>query len=116
MVTLAFKRRQLGGGPKAKWLKGLSSIMLVNREGLMPYLRQKTTFYSSLKARRIKPLWGQRPWHVTHGYDTAPYRSLLIEEYGVQAIISKETKCRCRESDSSVVQMKLGNASGGKAS
>ena len=29
MVTLAFKRRQLGGGPKAKWLKGLSSIMLV---------------------------------------------------------------------------------------
>ena len=33
MVTLAFKRRQLGGGPKAKWLKGLSSIMLVKREG-----------------------------------------------------------------------------------
>ena len=33
MVTLAFKRRQLGGGPKAKWLKGLSSIMLVVREG-----------------------------------------------------------------------------------
>ena len=33
LVTLAFKRRQLGGGPKAKWLKGLSSIMLVNREG-----------------------------------------------------------------------------------
>ena len=29
MVTLAFKRRQLGGGPKANWLKGLSSIMLV---------------------------------------------------------------------------------------
>jgi hypothetical protein len=46
-----------------------------------------------------------------------PYRSfLLIEEYGVQAIISKETKCRCRESDSSVVPMKLGNADGGKAS
>ena len=45
-----------------------------------------------------------------------PYRSfLLIEEYGVQAIISKETKCRCRESDSSVVPMKLGNADGGKA-
>ena len=43
-----------------------------------------------------------------------PYRSfLLIEEYGVQAIISKETKCRCRESDSSVVPMKLGNADGG---
>ena len=71
MVTLAFKRRQLGGGPKAKWLKGLSSIT---------------------------------------------YRSFLfIEEYGVQAIISKETKCRCRESDSSVVPMKLGNADGGKA-
>ncbi len=30
MVTLAFKRRQLGGGPKAKWLKGWSSKMLVN--------------------------------------------------------------------------------------
>ena len=44
-----------------------------------------------------------------------PYRSLLIEEYGVQAIISKETKCRCKESDSSIVPMKLGNADGGKA-
>ena len=33
MVTLSFKRSQLGGGPKAKWLKGLSPIMLVNREG-----------------------------------------------------------------------------------
>jgi hypothetical protein len=45
-----------------------------------------------------------------------PYRSFhLIEEYGVQAITSKETKCRCRESDSSVVPMKLGNADGGKA-
>ena len=44
-----------------------------------------------------------------------PYRSLLIEEYGVQVIISKETKCRFRESDSSVVPMKLGNADGGKA-
>ncbi|WP_277587596.1 hypothetical protein [Psychrobacillus antarcticus] len=30
MVTLAFKRRQLGGGPKAKWLKGWSSKILVN--------------------------------------------------------------------------------------
>ena len=45
-----------------------------------------------------------------------PYRSFLpIEGYGVQAIISKEAKCRCRESDSSVVLMKLGNADGGKA-
>ncbi|KMY50199.1 hypothetical protein AC625_12375 [Peribacillus loiseleuriae] len=45
-----------------------------------------------------------------------PYRSfLLIEEYGVQAIISKKAKCHCRESDSSVVPMKLGNADGGKA-
>jgi len=39
----------------------------------------------------------------------------VIEEYGVQAIQSKETKSRCRESDSSVVPMKLGNADGGKA-
>jgi len=30
-------------------------------------------------------------------------------------IISNETKCRCRESDSSVVPMKLGNADEGKA-
>jgi hypothetical protein len=46
-----------------------------------------------------------------------PYRSFLfLEEYGVQAITSKVTKCRCRESDSSVVPMKLGNADGGKAS
>ena len=45
-----------------------------------------------------------------------PYRSFLfLEEYGLQAIKSKETKCRCRESDSSVVPMKLGNADGGKA-
>jgi hypothetical protein len=46
-----------------------------------------------------------------------PYRSFFFffEEYGVQAIKSKETKCRCRESDSSVVPMKLGNANGGKA-
>ncbi|PGM50642.1 hypothetical protein CN946_20805 [Bacillus sp. AFS053548] len=45
-----------------------------------------------------------------------PYRSFhLEEEYGVQTITSKETKCRCRESDSSVVPMKLGNANGGKA-
>jgi len=40
----------------------------------------------------------------------------LLEKYGVQAIKSKETKCRCREADSSVVPMKLGNADGGKAS
>ncbi|WP_218971219.1 hypothetical protein, partial [Peribacillus loiseleuriae] len=32
-VTLVLKRRQLGGGAEAKRLKGLSSIMLVNREG-----------------------------------------------------------------------------------
>ncbi len=45
-----------------------------------------------------------------------PYRSfLLLEEYGVEVIISKETKCRCKESDSSVVPVKLGNANGGKA-
>jgi hypothetical protein len=44
-----------------------------------------------------------------------PYRSFLLEEYGVQAIKGKVTKCRCRESDSSVVPMKLGNADGGKA-
>ncbi|WP_169803745.1 hypothetical protein [Neobacillus niacini] len=40
----------------------------------------------------------------------------MLEEYGVQAIKSKEAKCRFRESDSSVVPMKLGNADGGKAS
>lgn len=45
-----------------------------------------------------------------------PYRSFLEKEYGVQAIQSKETKRRYRESDSSVVPMKLGNADGGKAS
>jgi hypothetical protein len=46
-----------------------------------------------------------------------PYRSFLfLEEYGVQAITSEETKCRASGSDSSVVPMKLGNADGGKAS
>jgi hypothetical protein len=32
-VTLVFKRRQLGDGLKAKWLKGYSSIMFVIRDG-----------------------------------------------------------------------------------
>jgi hypothetical protein len=34
-VTLVFKRRQLDSEPKAKWLKGLSSIMFVYSRGLM---------------------------------------------------------------------------------
>jgi hypothetical protein len=80
----------------------------------MPYLRQKVTFYLSLKARRIKPLWSKRPWHVTHGYDTATREALPVSSCR-RVIISKETKCRCRESDSSVVPMKLGNVDGGKA-
>ncbi|SFN29132.1 hypothetical protein SAMN05421832_1368 [Psychrobacillus psychrodurans] len=77
MVTLAFKRRQLGGGPKANWLK-IEPHNVSKSRGLMPYLRQKTTFYSSLKARGMKPLWGQRPWQVTHGYDTATRETLAV--------------------------------------
>ncbi len=59
---------------------------------------QKATFYPLLKARRINPLWSQRPWHVIHRYDTATKDTLsvssFLKEYGVQVIISKETKCR----------------------
>ncbi len=45
-----------------------------------------------------------------------PYQSFfLIEEYGVQAIKARKPNAG-RESDSSVVPMKLGNADGGKAS
>ncbi|MEH7418695.1 hypothetical protein V7266_25870, partial [Neobacillus drentensis] len=46
--------------------------------GLMLYLQQKATFYPSLGARWIKPLWSQRPWHVTHRYDTATRETLLV--------------------------------------
>lgn len=83
----------------------------------MSYLRQKTTFYSSLKARRIKPLWGQRPWHVTHGYDMATRETLPVSSYRRVWLTSNNKKGNqmpCRESDSSVVPMKLGNADGGK--
>lgn len=52
---------------------------------------------------------------IWYGNSGDPTGLFYIEEYGVQAIISKEAKCRCRESDSSVVPMKLGNADGGKA-
>ncbi len=45
-----------------------------------------------------------------------PYRSFLLEEYGVQAITSKETKCRVGSRIAALVPMKLGNADGGKAS
>jgi hypothetical protein len=48
-----------------------------------------------------------------------PYRSFLIfliEEYGLQVIKKRGNQMPCRESDSSVVPMKLGNADGGKAS
>ena len=77
MVTLAFKRRQLGGGPKAKWLKGLSSKMLVNeRADALP--AAESYILSFAKGKKIKPLWGQRPWHVTHGYDTATRETLPV--------------------------------------
>ncbi|QFF97827.1 hypothetical protein PB01_02805 [Psychrobacillus glaciei] len=100
-------------------VEGIELHNVSKSRGLMLYLQQKATFYPSLKARRIN-LSGVRDLGTSH-MDMVrqlgrPYRSfLLIEEYGVQAIISKETKCRCRESDSSVVPMKLGNADGGKA-
>ncbi len=52
-------------------------------------------------------------WYGNSGDPTGLF--FFLEEYGVQAITSKETKCRCRESDNSLVPMKLGNADGGKA-
>ena len=64
-VTLVFKRRQLGGG-QSQMVEGIELHNVSKSRGLMPYLRQKATFYPSLMARWIKPLWSQRPWHVTH--------------------------------------------------
>ena len=52
---------------------------------------------------------------IWYGNSGDPIGLFFLEEYGVQAIKSKETKCRFRESDSSVVPMKLGNADRGKA-
>ncbi|MBA9028820.1 hypothetical protein HNP81_004141 [Peribacillus huizhouensis] len=56
MVTLAFKRRQLGGGPKATWLKGLSSIMLVNRmeERLLPVITLTRDTFTTHRGRYTK--------------------------------------------------------------
>ena len=54
MVTLVFKRRQLGGGPKAKWLKGLSSINFSKLRGLMPYLRAESYILSFVKGKKGK--------------------------------------------------------------
>lgn len=54
MVTLAFKRRQLGDGPKAKWLKGLSSIIVSKSGGLMPYLRAESNILSFIKGKKGK--------------------------------------------------------------
>lgn len=54
MVTLVFKRRQLGDGPKAKWLKGLSSINVSKSRGLMPYLRAESNILSFVKGEKDK--------------------------------------------------------------
>ena len=49
-----FKRRQLGGGPKAKWLKELSSINVSKLRGLMPYLRAESNILSFVKGEKDK--------------------------------------------------------------
>ena len=36
MVTLTFKRRQLGGGPKAKMVEGIELHNVSKSRGLMP--------------------------------------------------------------------------------
>ena len=88
-------------------VEGIDLHNVSKSRGLMPYLRQKNTFYSSLKARRIKPLWGQRPWHVTHGYDTATREILPVSSYRRVWRTSDNkqgNQMPCRESDSSVVR------------
>jgi hypothetical protein len=47
-------------------VEGIELQNVRKSRGLMPYAQQKATFYSSLTARRVKPLWSQRPWHVIH--------------------------------------------------
>lgn len=68
---------------------------------LMPYLRKNATFYPSSKGKKDKTSLGSET--LAYGNSGDPTGLFfLLEEYGVQGIISKETKCRCRESDSSV--------------
>ncbi|QFF99242.1 hypothetical protein PB01_10585 [Psychrobacillus glaciei] len=59
-------------------VEGIELHNVSKSRGLMLYLQKKATFYPSLKARRIKPLWSQRPWYVTHGYDTATREALPV--------------------------------------
>ncbi|AMM93569.1 hypothetical protein UP17_14710 [Peribacillus simplex] len=47
-------------------VEGIELHNISKSRGLMLYAQQKAIFYPSLRARWIKPLWGQRPWHVIH--------------------------------------------------
>jgi hypothetical protein len=51
---------------ESQMVEGIELHNVSKSRGLMLYLQQKATFYPSFKVRWIKPLWSQRPWHVTH--------------------------------------------------
>jgi hypothetical protein len=61
--------------------------------------------------RLVKLPRGPRPWHVTHGYDTATRETLsvLTEDsvsMATQVIIKQGSQMTDRESDYSIVPMK----------
>ena len=60
--------------------------------------------------RLLKLPRGLRPWHVTHGYDTATREALAVlarcVSMAIQGIIKQGSQMTDRESDYSIVPMK----------
>ena len=60
--------------------------------------------------RLLKLPRGLRPWHVTHGYDTATRETLAVlarcVSMAIQGIIKQGSQMTDRESDYSIVPMK----------
>ena len=69
------------------------------------------------KARALRLLRGQRPWHVTHGYVTATRETLLLFRKGVRPTSDTKqgSQMVSRESDRRIVLMIRSNVRGGKA-
>lgn len=69
------------------------------------------------RARTLRLLRGQRPWHVTHGYVTATRETLLLFRKGVRPTSDTKqgSQMVSRESDRRIVLMIRSNVRGGKA-
>ena len=78
-------------------VEGIELHNVSKSRGLMPFAQQKATFYPSLRQEGKTSLESETLARYTL-YDTATRETLpvffFLEKYGVQAIISKETKCR----------------------